>query len=239
MTERNEAPAVSKPVPSDLSDPYVLDPADIKEPPTGWRGSWAFFGPGFITSAAVVGSGELITATILGAKVGLILLWLVLVSTFIKVAVQIELARWSISTGRTSMDGYNDVPPKIFGRGWISYIGLLMFIQIVIGQGGVLGTGALAMSMLMPVVGDPFSTLSIATWLIIIVVIAIAVQLTNRYSVIERVSTVLVAIVTLIVVGLAIGIEFTPLAWTASQMGEGLTFQIAAGTMGGPWLCSG
>ncbi|WP_350257251.1 Nramp family divalent metal transporter [Scrofimicrobium sp. R131] len=232
MTERNEAPAVSKPVPSDLSDPYVLDPADIKEPPTGWRGSWAFFGPGFITSAAVVGSGELITATILGAKVGLILLWLVLVSTFIKVAVQIELARWSISTGRTSMDGYNDVPPKIFGRGWISYIGLLMFIQIVIGQGGVLGTGALAMSMLMPVGGDPFSTLSIATWLIIIVVIAIAVQLTNRYSVIERVSTVLVAIVTLIVVGLAIGIEFTPLAWTASQMGEGLTFQIAAGTMG-------
>ena len=38
-----------------------------------------------ITSAAVVGSGELLTATALGAQVGFILLWLVLVSTFVKV----------------------------------------------------------------------------------------------------------------------------------------------------------
>lgn len=213
-------------------DPYALDPADVLDPPRGWRASAAYLGPGFVTSAAVVGSGELITATVLGAKVGLILLWLVFVSTFIKVAVQIELARWTISTGKTSVTGYNDVPPKVAGRGWISYVGLLMFIQIVIGQGGVLGTGALAMSMLAPVGGDPFSTVSIAAWLIIIVVLAIAVQLTNRYSVIERVSTVLVALVTLIVLALAVGIEFTPLAWSASDMASGMTFQIAAGTMG-------
>lgn len=235
MTKRNEAIGVREPEVRDLltpKDPYELDPADVLEPPRGWRGSWAFFGPGFITSAAVVGSGELITATVLGAKVGFLLLWLVFVSTFIKVAVQIELARWTISTGRTSVAGYNDVPPKIAGRGWISYVGLLMIIQIVIGQGGVLGTGALAMSMLMPVGGDPFSTLSIATWLVIIVVLAIAIQLTNRYGVIEKISTVLVALVTLIVLGLALGIQFTPLAWSASDVGSGLTFQIAAGTMG-------
>ena len=48
--------------------------------------------------------------------------------------------------------------------------------------GGVLGTAALAMSMLLPVGGDPFSTLSIAVWLITIVVLAVAIQLTNKYG---------------------------------------------------------
>lgn len=38
-----------------------------------------------ITSAAVVGSGELLTATTLDAQVGFMLLWLVLISTFLKV----------------------------------------------------------------------------------------------------------------------------------------------------------
>ncbi|TRW44801.1 Nramp family divalent metal transporter [Georgenia yuyongxinii] len=213
-------------------DPYKLDPADIQDPPRGWRQSWKFFGPGFVTSAAVVGSGELITATALGAKVGFLLLWLVLVSTFVKVAVQIELARWSISTGKTSVTGYNDVTPKIAGRGWISYIGVLMILQIVIGQGGVLGTGALALSMVMPVGGDPFSLVSIATWVTVIVVLAVAVHLTNRYGVIEKVSTVLVALVTLGVIAMVIGLQFTPFAWSATDIAEGMQFKIQVGTMG-------
>ena len=83
------------------SDPYALDPRDIQDPPTAFRGRLRFLGPGMITSAAVVGSGELITATTLGAQVGFLLLWLVLVSTFVKVWVQVELGRWAISTGRS------------------------------------------------------------------------------------------------------------------------------------------
>jgi hypothetical protein len=42
---------------------------------------------------------------------GFVLLWLVLVSTFVKVWVPIALARWVISTGRPAVTGYNDVPP--------------------------------------------------------------------------------------------------------------------------------
>ena len=80
-------------------DPYVLDPANIQDPPRTLLGRLRFLGPGMITSAAVVGSGELLTATTLGAKVGFMLFWLILISTFVKVWVQIELARWSISTG--------------------------------------------------------------------------------------------------------------------------------------------
>ena len=104
---------------SDLADPYALDPADIQNPPHTLRGRLRFLGPGMITSAAVVGSGALLTATTLGATVGFLLLWLVLVSTFVKVWVQVELARWSISTGKVAVTGYNEVPPRFAKRGWM------------------------------------------------------------------------------------------------------------------------
>ncbi|MFQ6485249.1 Nramp family divalent metal transporter [Brachybacterium epidermidis] len=97
----------SEPVPDTarIRDPYELDPADLQDPPRTFRGALKFLGPGMITSAAVVGSGELLTATTLGAQVGFLLLWLVLVSTFVKVWVQIELGRWTISTGRVAVSG--------------------------------------------------------------------------------------------------------------------------------------
>ena len=163
---------------------YALDPANIKEPPSGWKASLRFLGPGMVTSAAVVGSGELLLATALGAQAGFVLLWLVLVSTLVKVAVQIELARWSISTGKVALTGYDQVRPRIAGRSWISDLGLLMFIQNILGQAGVLGAGALAFSMVMPIGGAPFSTTSLAFWVTVLVALTIAVHATNRYGVI-------------------------------------------------------
>lgn len=213
-------------------DPYVLDPEKIQSPPKSFRGALKYLGPGMVTSAAVVGSGELLTATALGAKAGFILLWLVFVSTFVKVGVQIELARWSISTGKVAMTGYDAVPPKIAKRGWISYVGLLMFIQILIGQGGVLAAAALAMSLVLPVGGAALSSVSIGFWIAVMVVLAVAIHLTNRYSVVEKVSTVLVLLVTAGAVAMLIGVQFTPFAFSAADMGEGMSFRIAAGTVG-------
>ena len=213
-------------------DPYVLDPADIQEPPTTFRGSLRFLGPGMITSAAVVGSGELLTATTLGAQVGFLLFWLVFVSTFVKVWVQIELARWSISTGRPAISGYSDVPPKIAGRGWMAWLVLLMFLQFLIGQAGVIGGAALAFSMLLPIGGDPISTMSIGIWVLILVVIAIAVHIANRYEIVENLSTILVGLVTLFAIAMVFMVQFTDFAWSVADLSDGLRFQIAAGGMG-------
>lgn len=213
-------------------DPYVLDPAKIKDPPKGWRASLRLLGPGMITSAAIVGSGELITATILGAQVGFMLLWLVLVSTFVKVAVQIELARWTISTGRPAIFGYDLVPPRIAGRGWISYLSVLMVLQFVTSQAGVISTSGLALSLLVPVFGPPASVASIGFWVAVLVVAAIAIHIANRYAVIERVSTALVGIVTFAAIALVFGIQATPFAWSAGDFGSGLTFQLALGAVG-------
>lgn len=206
-------------------DPYVMDPSKVMDPPKGWGPSLRFLGPGMITSAAVVGSGELITATTLGAKVGFLLLWLVFVSTFVKVAVQIELARWSISTGQPGIEGYDKVPPRIRGRGWASYLAILMFLQFLTSQAGVLGAAALALTLLVPSVGA-------AWWVVVMVIVAIAIHFANRYEVVESVSTVLVVVVTVMVVAMVFSLQATPYAWSAGDLGQGMQFTIAAGSMG-------
>ncbi|MFC7375454.1 Nramp family divalent metal transporter [Brachybacterium sp. GCM10030267] len=214
------------------ADPYVRDTSKILEPPRGWRPSLRFLGPGMVTSAAVVGSGELITATALGAEVGFILLWVILLSTIVKVGVQIELARWSISTGKSSVTGYNDVAPKLFGRSWMTYLGLLNFTQGIIGQGGVLSAAAFAFSAALPVLGAPLSAPSLAFWIIAIVAATIAIQVTNKYELVERLCTVLVVVVTGCVLALVIGLQFTQFSWTLMDVGQGLSFQLSAGAMG-------
>ena len=45
------------------------------EPPRGFFSSLKYLGPGLILSAAIVGSGELIATTALGAKAGFAVLW--------------------------------------------------------------------------------------------------------------------------------------------------------------------
>ncbi|XCB30502.1 Nramp family divalent metal transporter [Arcanobacterium hippocoleae] len=220
-------------------NPYVLNPKNIQNPPSTFRESLKFLGPGMVTSAAVVGSGELITATTLGAKAGWILFWLVFVSTFVKVFVQIELARFSISTGKAAISGFDETAPKIKQHGWMVWLVLLMFVQFVIGQAGVLSAAAFAFSALMPIGGDPFSLISIGIWVAILAAIAIAVHWFNKYSWLENISTVLVLIVTfftVLAVFLLIGTDY---AWNLDDLLNGMRFQIGAGAAVSLLQCSG
>lgn len=107
-----------------------------------------------------------------------------------------------------------------------------MFLQILIGQGGVLGAAALAMSMILPIGGAPLSPLSLGFWIVVMVVVAIAIHAANKYDIVEKVSTILVLLVTIGVVAMVFGVQFTPFAWSAGDLADGMRFQIAAGAMG-------
>jgi Mn2+/Fe2+ NRAMP family transporter len=52
------------------ADPYRLRPEDVEAPPSGALGSLRRIGPGMILAASIVGSGELIATTTLGAQAG-------------------------------------------------------------------------------------------------------------------------------------------------------------------------
>src|ERR687895_1506196 len=145
-------------------DAYHLTPDGIKEPPKGWGPSLRYFGPGLILSASIVGSGELIATTALGAQAGFAILWMVIFSTLVKVAVQVELARWTIATGQPALTGYNKVPPR-FGRiGWVNVLWAVLALSKLLQVAGIIGGTAVAFSIMLPIGGVALDFTSLFVW---------------------------------------------------------------------------
>ena len=80
------------------------------EAPTTLRGLLRHLGPGFIITATIVGSGELIVTPKLGATVGFSLLWFIILGCALKVFVQIQLARTAVATGKTTLEALDSMP---------------------------------------------------------------------------------------------------------------------------------
>jgi Mn2+/Fe2+ NRAMP family transporter len=213
-------------------DPYHLTPEGIKEPPKGWGPSLRYLGPGLILSASIVGSGELIATTALGATAGFAILWMVIFSTLVKVAVQVELARWTISTGQPALTGYNKVPPRIGPVGWVNALWTVMALSKILQIGGIVGGVAVALSILVPIGGDPLAFTSILIWTVVVVAGSIALLYSNRYSLIERGAILLVVTFSLITIVIALGLPLTPFAYSSGDILGGLTFAIPAGALG-------
>ena len=126
--------------------------SSVSEPPqTLWQ-SLAHLGPGIVLASSIVGSGELIATTIVGAEAGFVLLWLIIIGCAIKVAAQIEIGRTTLTWGRTPLDAFNRVPgPRFAGMGWIYWGWVLMTVLIVVQQGGILAGVAQSLSGGLPV----------------------------------------------------------------------------------------
>jgi Mn2+/Fe2+ NRAMP family transporter len=214
------------------ADPYTLTADGIKEPPVGWRASFRYFGPGLILSASIVGSGELIATTTLGAQAGFALLWLVIFSTLVKVAVQVELARWTIATGQPALTGYNKVPPRIGRIGWVNVLWAVLALSKLLQVAGIIGGTAVAFSIMLPIGGDPLGFTSLLIWTTLLAVASIAMLYSNKYSVVERGAVTLVVIFTAVTVLIALGLPFTPFAYDGGDLASGLTFLIPAGALG-------
>ncbi|GLZ13915.1 hypothetical protein Acsp04_41500 [Actinomadura sp. NBRC 104425] len=231
MAVDSKAPRAPEPAGSP-DDPYALRAEDVKEPPVGRRDTLRYLGPGMILSAAVVGSGELITTTSLGAKAGFVLLWLVIVSTLVKVWVQIELAKWTILTGSPALEGYGRVPPR-FGRvGWINVLWIGMDFAKMMQRGGIIGGAAAALSVLLPVVGEPLSTPSLTFWTVAVVLSIVLLLYRNRYGTVERAAFLTVVVFTVATVLLALGLPLTDFGYGPSDLASGLEFAVPAGTLG-------
>jgi len=130
-------------------DPYRLAPENIKAPPTTLIDSLKYLGPGFILSASIVGSGELIATTLVGAKAGFVLLWFILFSCVVKVAVQLEFGKHAISSGETTMAALNSLPgPRIGKANWSIWLWLILMLTKTLQLGGIIGGVVLGLEQL-------------------------------------------------------------------------------------------
>ncbi len=213
-------------------DPYHLDASGIREPPSGWRRSLTHLGPGLVLSASIVGSGELIATTTAGAQVGFALLWLVLLSCAVKVAVQIEFARWTIATGSPALSGCNRVPPRLGPIGWVNLLFFLLVVSKVLQVGGVLGGTAIAFSVLFPIGGDPLQDPSRTIWHAIVIALTIGSLYSNRYRLIETGAFWMVATFSIVTVVIAVGLPFTPWGYTGGEILSGLRFDLPPAALG-------
>ena len=119
--------------PQSVLDPYSRSEETFREPPQKLGSVLKHLGPGMILLGAIVGSGELIMTTKLGAEAGFFMLWLVFVSCFGKFVVQAELTRHTISSGKTFLQVFCNLPGPRFQRPdwlsleWLSIVVVLFF----------------------------------------------------------------------------------------------------------------
>ncbi|HOP00411.1 MAG TPA: Nramp family divalent metal transporter [Bacteroidales bacterium] len=207
------------------TDPYLLSRDSILEPPEKISEKLRFLGPGFILSASIVGSGELIATTTLGAKAGFAALWILLLSCVIKVVIQLEFGKNAICHGKTVMSTFNDLPGwRIKGTNWTIWLWFLLWVVKPLQVGGVLGGVALTLSMWLPGIGVPVFTVLTAISVSILVY-------RGYYKTIQRFSVVMMLLFTIFTLTSLWFLHFTQHSFTWNNIAEGLKFRFPPGTV--------
>ncbi len=176
-------------------------------------------GPGLIITAAIVGSGELIVTTKLGADVGFVLLWFIILGCLLKVFVQIELGRYALSRGRTTLQAMDSLPGPRFLAGWMVYIWLFMFVATFFQLAGIVGTIAGVFRL----GGSHWSE---TTWAVLITLSCALLLAFGRYRTIERVSTIMVGLFTLFTIFAVGALWWTDYAIELKDLVNGFRFQL-------------
>jgi Mn2+/Fe2+ NRAMP family transporter len=208
-----------------MNDP-VANPSDaVRQPPAGLLGALRYIGPGLILSAAIVGSGELIATTTLGARGGFALLWVILLGCTVKVAVQLEFGRAAILHGVPTLQAWNLTPsgprPRLH---WSVYLAAAYMLANVIGQGGVMGSAVQVGRFAVP--GVP-----VWSWLLILILLIGALMASGRYAPVEIAATVMNVLFLGTVFYCVLAIQGTDYAVHGADLAEGFSFQLPAGML--------
>lgn len=201
-------------------DNYFISAASVREAPTTALQRLRFLGPGFILSASIVGSGELIATTTLGAQAGFVAFWVIIVSCLVKVAVQLEFGRHTILSGATSMQMFNGLPGPKFGKGrWSVWLVFLMMVMKVVQLGGMLGSAAIVLHML-------FGAVPVWIWVALSGISVSLLIYRGYYRVVEKTSLWMIGMFTAMTLISVIALTFTPYGYTFGEIASGLTFRL-------------
>jgi Mn2+/Fe2+ NRAMP family transporter len=218
-------------------DLYALAPEAITEPPHDLARAIRQIGPGLILAASIVGTGELINTTSLGAKAGFSLLWLILLSCVIKVFVQVELGRYAIMHGKTTLAAFDSLPGPRAGVSWLCWLWLVMMLttqaQIAAMEGTVGQAAHMAFPRASQAVADAAGTIWAASapylathqehfWAAVTTLAAVVLLLSGGYRRLEKITTIMVAAVTLFTVASVLILQWTAFRITVSDLSRGL-----------------
>lgn len=199
-------------------DPYALDPNDVMEPPRTFGEIMRKTGPGIVLAASIVGSGELILTTTLGAKVGYIMMWLIILSCLIKAVVQSFLGRYTIAMAETGLDAVNRIPGPRFRVGWVVWAwAAMVFMTLFQITGMFIGVSQTMNSII--------TSIPVTAWVMLFLVFALALLLGGAYHRIEKLAMIKVGLFTLITLMSAVLLLSSP-DFKVAELSQGFTFQI-------------
>jgi manganese transport protein len=217
--DRPQVPASAPAPPSGLVDPYQLPPEAVTSPPVTLWSSLRRIGPGMILAASIVGSGELIATTTLGAQVGYTALWVILLSCLIKPVIQAEMGRYVIATGETGLAAFNRVPGPRWKVNWVVWAWSLMTLLSLLQVGAMFGGVSQVMHLLLPMVPIP-------VWVFLFWGLTLAILLGGGYERVERLAMVKVGLFTMLTLLAALVLLRMPDHFQWPSLWEGLQFKM-------------
>ncbi len=177
-----------------------------------------YLGPGFILTASIVGSGELIATTALGAKAGFVAMWVIIASCLVKVFVQLEFGKHAIHSGETTFEALNQLPgPRLFKGNWVTWLWLLMMLIKPLQVGGIIGGVGLILNIIVPAV-------PVWAWVCLAAPTVSLMIFRGKYRFIEKLSVLMIGAFALFTFACVLGVQFTEFAMTREQIVEGLSF---------------
>ena len=202
-----------------VKDPYELAPDDVAEPPASLGAALKRIGPGMILAASIVGSGELVATTTLGAQVGYTALWVIVLSCLIKPVLQAEMGRYIIASGETGLAGFNRVPGPRLKVNWIVWAWAVMTLLTLLQVGAMFGGVAQVMNLLLP-------SIPVTIWVLVFWVITLAILLGGGYERIERLAMLKVGLFTMLTFLAALLLIRMPQYFSWEAVREGFTLRM-------------
>jgi len=120
----------------------------IKTPPTGLA-MLALVGPGLVWCSEMIGSGEVIISTRVGAILGTGVIWAVVVGIFLKYWIGMGGAWYTVCTGEGMIDMFDRIPGP---RHWVVWIVLVIqFLSATIAMGAIATAAGVFLNSLIPI----------------------------------------------------------------------------------------
>ena len=139
-------------------------------------------GPGIVIAATGLGAGDLIAASVAGAKYGMAVLWAAVIGALLKFTLNEGLARWQLATGTTLLEGWVRRLPRF----WSAYFFVYLLLWSFIVAGALMAATGLAFHALVPRV-------SVEAAGALQSVIAVVLVLSGRYRLLEFLMKVFIA----------------------------------------------
>ena len=146
-------------------------------------------GPGIVIAATGLGAGDLIAASVAGARFGTTLLWVVAAGALLKFVLNENLARWQLATSTTVVEALVERLPLFWSLYFLVYLLLWSFVVAA----ALMAACGLAVHALFPEV-------SVRTAGIVQSLLAAVLVLAGRYQTIEALMKFFIALMFAVVI---------------------------------------